>query len=574
MKEFLYIFSIIAISFVSCDRDIPKGEKGGSCLKGNVCKSGLNLQCEKGICRDNCKDYCKNDGICSVSDYNVISCECKKGYAGKQCESCSNGYYAQDEICIENQECNSKTCGLGVCSLSEGKISCDCKDTGFTGDRCEVDIDECINNTDNCDENAICSNTQGAFTCSCKEGYYGDGINCSRANSPFVTTWKTDNTGPGEDNEVVIRTSPDFEYDYSIDCDGTFEAENIKDNYTCVYEQAGTYTVSITGEFPYIYNSVLNYKILSVEQWGAINWKSMRYSFFNCKNLVINATDKPNLSNVKDMSGMFYLAVLVNQPLNSWDVSKVENMESMFSRAKNFNQPLDNWDTSSVTNMKQMFYEAENFNQPLNSWDVSKVTNMDGMFYNTKKFNQDLSSWNTSSVTNMRHMFRDSLFNGNIGSWDVSKVTNMELMFYDAKEFNQSLESWTTSSVETMNSMFSKAYKFNQPLNSWDVSKVTNMKCMFCSALRFNQPLNNWNTSSVTSMKYMFTKATRFNQNLSSWNTSSVTNMDLMFSKAYKFNQDLSSWNVDNVNSCENFANEATSWSEPKPNFTNCTPGY
>ena len=48
---------------------------------------------------------------------------------------------------------------------------------------------------------------------------------------------------------------------------------------------------------------------------------------------------------------------------------------------------INNWDVSNVTDMTQMFYNAESFNQPLNKWNVSKVTNMGGMFYGANSFN-------------------------------------------------------------------------------------------------------------------------------------------------------------------------------------------
>ena len=41
-----------------------------------------------------------------------------------------------------------------------------------------VDIDECVTGPHNCNENANCTNTNGSFTCQCKEGYTGDGIEC------------------------------------------------------------------------------------------------------------------------------------------------------------------------------------------------------------------------------------------------------------------------------------------------------------------------------------------------------------------------------------------------------------
>ena len=52
--------------------------------------------------------------------------------------------------------------------------------------------------------------------------------------------------------------------------------------------------------------------------------------------------------------------------------------------------------------------------------------------------------------------------------------------------------------------------------------------------------------------------------------TSKVTNMRDMFNDATSFNQDISSWDVNNVTECENFSLDATAWTLPKPNFTNC----
>lgn len=41
-----------------------------------------------------------------------------------------------------------------------------------------TDINECEIGADNCDRNAICTNTAGSFKCSCKPGWLGDGTKC------------------------------------------------------------------------------------------------------------------------------------------------------------------------------------------------------------------------------------------------------------------------------------------------------------------------------------------------------------------------------------------------------------
>ena len=42
-----------------------------------------------------------------------------------------------------------------------------------------ADIDECTLGTDDCSENAICDNIDGFYTCTCNDGYDGDGVQCS-----------------------------------------------------------------------------------------------------------------------------------------------------------------------------------------------------------------------------------------------------------------------------------------------------------------------------------------------------------------------------------------------------------
>lgn len=51
---------------------------------------------------------------------------------------------------------------------------------GMVVDVCP-DKDECALATDNCDPNATCANTTGSFTCTCNEGFAGDGMSCTPA---------------------------------------------------------------------------------------------------------------------------------------------------------------------------------------------------------------------------------------------------------------------------------------------------------------------------------------------------------------------------------------------------------
>ena len=51
-----------------------------------------------------------------------------------------------------------------------------------------ADIDECVTGDNNCDpDNGFCTNTVGDFNCSCRSGFSGDGINCTRENNLLNT---------------------------------------------------------------------------------------------------------------------------------------------------------------------------------------------------------------------------------------------------------------------------------------------------------------------------------------------------------------------------------------------------
>lgn len=393
----------------------------------------------------------------------------------------------------------------------------------------------------------------------------------SNAQDPFITTWEVQS----DDLEITIPVlSSQYSYDYAVDFgDGTV-LSNVTTSITHTYNSAGTYSVEITGVFPALRMNDSEYenrlKLTSIEQWGDISWQTMQRAFMRSYNLVINAVDAPDLSQVTDMSYMFVDAESFNQSINHWDVSNVENMAWLFSSATAYNQPLDNWDVSSVTEMAYMFYGALAFNQPINSWDVSSVLGMSSMFardVNTPTgdpgsvFNQPLDNWDVSNVTSMSRMFAGTEdFNQPLDSWNMYNVTWMDEMFSNAKSFNQPLNSWTFANIFTIEKMFQNAINFNGAIGNWNVSNIEYMSYLFAGATSFNQPLDTWNVSSATTMAGMFRGATEFNQPLNSWDVSNVTQMFTMFEEASNFNQPLNNWDVSSVESMSKMFKNATAF--------------
>ena len=343
---------------------------------------------------------------------------------------------------------------------------------------------------------------------------------------PFITTWKTDNTGTSNDNQITLPTT-DGGYNFDVDWgDGNLDYGVGGSLVTHTYATPGIYTVSITGDFPRMHfdNGGDKRKLLSIEKWGDIQWSSMEEAFDGCENLTIAASaGAPDLSNVTSMKSMFEGCEVMNSDLSSWDVSNVTSMREMFYYASAFNGNISNWDVSNVTTLSYMFYEALDFNQPLNSWNTSNVIDMEGVFSETESFNQDLNNWNVSNVTSMYEMFDAAdVFNGDVSTWNVSNVEDMQDLFDSAYSFNQDISNWNVSKVEGMTGMFKFAEVFNQDISGWNVGAVTQMKDMFKGANAFNQDIGNWNVSNVTNMANMFQSADVFDQNLENWDIGNI----------------------------------------------------
>ncbi len=366
----------------------------------------------------------------------------------------------------------------------------------------------------------------------------------------YVRAFLTNNFGDFYGDEVSFSTN-------EVPCDIVYLAENGITIKAC--EDANIGDVGIVNDVSYI----------------VVDRAMLDEMIANDEDLTVVCTTR-----VIDMLGLFFIDSDTfsdfNQDISSWDVSNVTNMTRMFYKTNAFNQPLGNWDVSNVTSMGMVFSQSS-FNQPIGNWDVSNVTNMGSMFLctlnsNISVFNQDISNWDVSSVTFMGQMFWGAeSFNQPIGNWDVSNVTNMANIFVGATSFNQPIGSWDVSNVTNMKRMFNASSSFNQDISSWDVSNVTDMSMMFGGAESFNQPIGNWDVSNVTDMYAMFYNASAFNQDISAWNVSSVNGMSSMFYSALSFNQDIGTWDVSNILSCSSFSTNTPQWTLPKPNFTQCT---
>lgn len=289
----------------------------------------------------------------------------------------------------------------------------------------------------------------------------------------FVTTWISNNDGKSADDEITIPTHPGSTYNYDVYWEDVNDParndtlENSSGNLTIDFEVPGTYRIEIAGTFPRILffdpnasdgsQSIDPLKIITIEQWGAIEWGSMEHAFRGASNLTLSATDAPNLSAVDNLGSTFFGASSFtldgDGTLNNWDVSTISIFNEMFSGATDFNGDLSDWETTNAEQMKGVFHNSLVFNSDLSGWDVSNVENFEGMFSHAEAFNSDISIWMTSSATTMNQMFRNAIsFNHNLGEWDIGEVTTMEEMLNNSglsvENYDKALIGWNAQSVQ------------------------------------------------------------------------------------------------------------------------------
>lgn len=233
----------------------------------------------------------------------------------------------------------------------------------------------------------------------------------------FISTWNTSAGYVEHYNQIKLPLEPTGTYNFTVQWgDGrnsTITSWNQSEE-THTYYNPGVYTLNITGTLDgWSFKNSSSYpgvdpgEIIQITQWGNLQLGPGGYYFREAQNLVLTATDAPNLNGTTTLADTFQSCFNLGSSgsLNSWNVSQITDFSSMFFGDWNFNQPISKWNVSHAINMSNMFLADFDFNQSISTWNVSKVTDMNSMFSHAHSFNQPLGSWNVSKVTNMANMF-------------------------------------------------------------------------------------------------------------------------------------------------------------------------
>ena len=429
-----------------------------------------------------------------------------------------------------------------------------------------------------------------------------------------------------DENGVTIKANEEAVIGESYELDGVSYLVVDYDLLYSIIREDGDLTKVVTSKVTDMNNLFLNLNpndnisiTQSINSWDVSHVTNMSFMFFGGDLFFNQDISSWDVSSVINMEGMFSFSTTFNQDISSWDVSNVTEMSRMFYSTV-FNQDIGSWDVSNATSMSGMFgsvneegFAPTSFNQDISGWDVSSVTDCEGFSEGTTAWTEPKPTFTNCRVGNEIYLDEngvtikateyavvgesyelggvsysvvdlDLLLQMIAEGDDVTKVVtsnvnNMGEMFKDAVNFNQDIGSWDVSNVEIFAHMFRNATSFNQDIGSWDLGgsgnfgnrELIEIEAMFFGASSFNQDIGSWDVSKIVRFDLIFHGASSFNQDIGSWDVSNMETMASTFKDASSFNQDLSSWDVSNVIYCEDFSLEATAWTEPKPNFTNCT---
>jgi len=209
-------------------------------------------------------------------------------------------------------------------------------------------------------------------------------------NTAFIIEVKTDNAGTSNDNQFQF-TGAEGDYDVVAKQGGVvIETFNdLSDEATITFANGvGTYILEVSAKEVNGFNRIQftnggdKLKITDIKQWGEVAWSSFKSAFFGCENMLVTATDVPNLSLVTSIRNMFR-DTSANPYVENWNTGNIEDMSVVFFNNYNANPNVTNWNTTNLKDANFMFNNASSANPDTSNWNVANLESVIGMFFNS-----------------------------------------------------------------------------------------------------------------------------------------------------------------------------------------------
>ncbi len=140
-----------------------------------------------------------------------------------------------------NRACETEF-GVSVCVGGECQVECE---PGYTGPTCNVDIDECIEGSHTCHQEATCENTEGGFNCTCGSGYEGNGFLCTPVPALIETELSSVTTTPDQPIDVICTLTN--KHGDPVDLVDLVDAIDLVVSEVIAVEQVGPGSFRVTG---------------------------------------------------------------------------------------------------------------------------------------------------------------------------------------------------------------------------------------------------------------------------------------------------------------------------------------
>ena len=204
----------------------------------------------------------------------------------------------------------------------------------------------------------------------------------------FEFSVKTDNTGTSNDDQFTIPINAGT-FNYDISTDGGYSATGVTGAHTITFSSgAGTYNVVITGTFPGMKfsNGGDKLKLLTIDNWGiyGVGSTSQRFAFWGCSNLVLNATDTGDFSQVSNFQRFWYATNTTTFPLI--DFSSATNLSELFRSTPIATFPANAFDNTAGNQYSNAFTTTNLTQQSIDNILVSiDASGADGSFNTFKQ---------------------------------------------------------------------------------------------------------------------------------------------------------------------------------------------
>ena len=155
--------------------------------------------------------------------------------------------------------------------------------------------------------------------------------------------------------------------------------------------------------------------------------RSIIWERYNNNKSFLDLTDI-DVSELDDLSDIFYQFLVEVVDISGWDISNVTIMDAMFGCCEKLKKiiGIENLDVSKLENANSMFYMCENLVElDLTKWNPVSLQNTSDMFYGCSnlKIIKNIENWQLTNIKDVSYIFYDcAKLDVDLSNWDLTNI--------------------------------------------------------------------------------------------------------------------------------------------------------